>query len=368
MKTSHLKTDTSSGADPVVGLEARYFTDEAVYKRVEENIYYKTWQLAGHASQLRNPGDYFTLSIFDQDIVVLRDKDKSLRALYNVCQHRGHKLVEGSGNKKLLVCPYHRWAYELDGRLRAAPNSTSVAGFDSSSICVPGLRIEAFLGFIFINMDNDCKTMDEAYPGVRTAILGLCADIEQRAFAHEHTADEGCNWLTAVENYNECYHCKACHAEFAKGIIDPGSYNITPFGEGRVLHHSSKATRSDNAWYDVSGSDYGSFFLWPSTAIQIYPGGVVNTYHWRPLAVDDVRVHRGWYSTDGTVDATLQKVIDFDRDTTFSEDLKLVKSVQRGLQSRGYRPGPLIVDAQGGIDNELSIKTLHLWLREALDQ
>ena len=368
MKTSPMKTSPVAQSDPVIGLEARYFKDKTIYKRVEENIFYKTWQFACHASQLRNPGDYFTLTLFDQDIVVLRDKKNSLRALYNVCQHRGHKLVEGSGNKKLLVCPYHRWSYELDGRLRAAPNSTSVTGFDSSSICVPGLRVEEFLGFVFINLDKDCNSMDTSYPGLKTAILELCADIEQRAFAYEHTADEGCNWLTAVENYNECYHCKACHAEFARGIIDPGSYTISPFGEGKVLRHSSKATQGDSAWYDVSGSDYASFFLWPASAIQIYPGGVVNIYYWRPLAVDDVRVHRGWYSNDGSIDEALQKVIDFDRDTTFSEDLKLVKNVQRGLQSRGYRPGPLIVDSRGGIDNELSICTLHHWLRDAVDQ
>ncbi|MCZ6577746.1 MAG: aromatic ring-hydroxylating dioxygenase subunit alpha [Gammaproteobacteria bacterium] len=363
-----MKTSPETDSDLVIGLEAKYFNDETIYQRVEQNIFYKTWQFACHASQLRNPGDYFTLTLFDQEIVVLRDKEISLRAFYNVCQHRGHKLVEGSGNKKLLVCPYHRWCYDLDGQLRAAPNSTSVAGFDSSSICLTGLRIEEFLGFVFINLDKDCNSMDASYPGVKTAILELCADIEQRAFAYEHTADEGCNWLTAVENYNECYHCKACHAEFARGIIDPGSYNIKPFGEGKVLRHSSKATQSDSAWYDVSGSDYGSFFLWPSSAIQIYPGGVVNSYYWRPLAVDDVRVHRGWYSNDGSVDEALQKVIDFDRDTTFSEDLKLVKNVQRGLQSRGYRPGPLIVDPRGGIDNENSIRTLHHWLREAVDQ
>jgi phenylpropionate dioxygenase-like ring-hydroxylating dioxygenase large terminal subunit len=367
MKTKPMKTETVTSSDPVAGLDARYFTDEDIYQQVKENIYFKTWQFACHASQLQNPGDYFTLAIFDQDIVVLRDKSGQLRALYNVCQHRGHKLVEGSGNKKLLVCPYHRWSYELDGQFRAAPNSSSVPGFNGANICVPDLRVEEFLGFVYVNLDKECKTMDETYLGLKPAILTLCADIEARCFAHEHTADEGCNWLTAVENYNECYHCKACHVEFASGIIDPGSYSIAPFGEGKVLRHSSKATQSDEAWYDVSGSDYGSFYLWPSSAIQIYPGGVVNTYYWRPLAVDDVRVHRGWYSTDGQVSETLQKVIDFDRDTTFSEDLVLVKNVQRGLRSRGYRPGPLIVDPEGGIDNELSIQALHQWLREAVD-
>ena len=173
--------------------------------------------------------------------------------------------------------------------------------------------------------------------------------------------------MTAVENYNECYHCKTCHASFAKGIIDPDSYKIEPYGDIKVLHHSSLATQSEDAWYDVSGADYGSFYLWPATSIQFYPGGVVNSFTWRPLAVDDVRVFRGFYSNDGQVDEVLQNVIDNDRVTTFQEDLDIVKEVQRGLNSRGYRPGPLIVDPAGGIDNELPIQKLHEWLKQAVD-
>lgn len=353
---------------PIPGLPAKYFNDPEIYKRVETEVFYKTWQLACHSSQVAKPGDYFSLSVFDQDVFVIRGQDNQLRALYNVCQHRGHKLVAGTGNKNNIVCPYHAWTYDLTGKLLGAPNSQSVKGFDTSRICVPEIRLEEFLGFVFINLDNNCDEMESCYPGVKDEILALCPDIEMRGFAYEHTADEGCNWLIAVENYNECYHCKGVHSEFAKGVIDPGSYNISPFGEGNVLKHSAKATQSADAWYDISGSGYGSFFLWPATSFQIYPGGMVNSFHWRPLAVDDVRVHRSWYSDDGKVDDILQKVIDLDRNTTFAEDLVLVKNVQRGLQSRGYTPGPLILDPDGGIDNELSITSLHNWLREALGE
>ena len=352
---------------PLVGLPAKYFTDTDIYEKIKTKLFFKTWQYACHVSQLKNTGDYTSFSLFNQDIMVIRTKDSEIKALFNVCQHRGHKLVEGSGNKKMLVCPYHAWAYELDGQLRGAPNSQSVKGFDVSKICIPSIKLENFLGFIFVNLDSNSPCMDDSYPGVKEQILSLCPDIEERSFACEHTADEGCNWLTAVENYNECYHCKVAHADFAKGVIDPGSYSIKPYGEGKVLRHESKATQSDQAWYDVSGSDYGSFYLWPSTSIQIYPGGLVNSYYWRPLAVDDVRVHRGWYTSTGEVDETTLKVIDLDKQTTFAEDLVLVKNVQRGLQSLGYKPGPLIVDPAGGIDNELSIATLHQWLKEAID-
>ncbi|MFT5220775.1 MAG: phenylpropionate dioxygenase-like ring-hydroxylating dioxygenase large terminal subunit [Planctomycetota bacterium] len=351
---------------PIIGLEARYFTDPALFQRIKESVFFNSWLLACHRSELPKPGDYTTLTLIDQDIIIARDADGELCAMYNVCQHRGHKLANGSGNKKLLVCPYHRWSYDLGGQLKAAPNSKNVPGFDMSAICLTRIRVEDFLGFVFINLDPDCITMDETFPGIREEMLTLCADVEQRKLAYQHHADEGCNWLTAVENYNECYHCRNCHAEFAKGIIDPDSYSIAPYKDVRVLQHSALATKSEDAWYDVSGAGYGSFYLWPASSIQFYPGGVVNSFAWRPLAVDDVRVYRSFYSNSGEVDATLQKVIDSDRETTFQEDLDIVKQVQRGLNSRGYKPGPLIVDPAGGIENELPIHLLHLWLKQAV--
>lgn len=366
LTTETVMAEAATLAQPTPGLDTRYFNDPAIYDAVRDQLYFKTWQYACHSSQVANPSDYFSFSLFEQDLMITHDQNGEVQALYNVCQHRGHKLVEGSGNKRVIICPYHQWAYQLDGQLRGAPNSKNVPGFDASKICVPKVRVENFLGFIFVNLDENAAPMDECYPSVREAILNLCPDIEQRQFAHEKECEEYCNWLVAVENYNECYHCKGVHKQFAEGIIDPGSYNIAPFGAGKVLNHSSKPSDSDGAWYDTSGSDYGSFYLWPSTSIQIYPGGVVNNYYWRPLGVDNTRVHRGWFSDDGQVDETLQKVIDLDWTTTVAEDLDLVKSVQRGLQSKGYRPGPLVIDPNGGIESELSIAKLHEWMREAV--
>lgn len=355
-------------SEPIYGLPAEYFTDPEIHEQIKQKIFFRTWQFACHESRIPNQGDYLALRLFDQNIFIVRDMNMQLQAFFNVCQHRGHRLVEGQGNKRRITCPYHAWTYDLSGQLIGAPNSESVSEFNASNICIPKIRSENFMGFVFINLNQNAASMDECYPKVREAILALCPDIESRRFAHEHSINEGCNWLTAVENYNECYHCKFAHAEFAKGVIDPGSYNIAPFGEGHVLEHTSQSTQSDQAWYDMQGSKYASYYLWPSSSIQIYPGGVINSYHWRPLSVDDVHVFRGWYSHDGKINETLQKVIDLDRETTFSEDLKLIRNVQQGLHSMGYRPGPLIVDPKGGIDNELSIAFLHQWLRQSLDE
>jgi phenylpropionate dioxygenase-like ring-hydroxylating dioxygenase large terminal subunit len=352
--------------EPIRALAASYYTDREVYRRTVEGLFFKSWQYVCHETHIPEPGDYYAFTLLDQDLFVARGRDGAVRCFYNVCQHRAHSLVEGSGRVRVLVCPYHAWSYELDGKLRAAPGSKTTAGFDRGQICLTEVRVDTFLGFVFVNLDGGAAPMDEVYPGVREAVLALCPDIGERRFAHEHEAQEFCNWLVAVENYNECYHCGHVHKAFADGVIDPSSYDIQPFGAGKVLRHSSKAASGEGAWYDTSGSDYGSFYLFPLFSLQIYPGGVINTYYWRPLSHDDTIVHRGWFSRDGVVDDELQSVIDLDRDTTFAEDLSLVKEVQRGLGSRGYRPGPLVIAPTCGIDSEHSIAALHSWVTEAL--
>ena len=126
------------------------------------------------------------------------------------------------------------------------------------------------------------------------------------------------------------------------------------------------AVPSDNASYSFSDTEYHVIFLWPIMAIQVYPGRVVNTYWWRANDVTDTRVFRGWLSEGGERDPATLEIAEIDRDTTFAEDLPLLRSVQRGLSSRGYKPGPLVLDPNGGVDNELSIYTLHRRVREAL--
>ena len=113
----------------VHNLEARYYTDPEIFLREQSDILGKTWQFAGHLSELETPGDYFTFEVAGHSLFCIRGRDDAVRAFYNVCQHRAHELVSGSGNRRFLACPYHAWTYELDGRMKAGPNTKSVPGF-----------------------------------------------------------------------------------------------------------------------------------------------------------------------------------------------------------------------------------------------
>ena len=96
-------------AVPVKSLDARYYTDPEVFRLESDGMFKRTWQFAGHVSQVGNVGDYFTFSIGGENLFCIRSKDGTINAFYNVCQHRAHELVRGEGNTRLVVCPYHAW-------------------------------------------------------------------------------------------------------------------------------------------------------------------------------------------------------------------------------------------------------------------
>ncbi len=357
---------------PVRSLDARYYTDPAIFEKEREGLFSRTWQFAGHESQARNPGDYFTFEIAGESLFCIRGQDGILRAFYNVCQHRAHRLVEGAGTTRAIVCPYHAWSYELTGAFRSGPNVNSVPGFDGASIRLTDVRSESLHGFVFVNLDDDAAPMDAWYPGVRQELAQYVPDIGALAPLEWLEVPEACNWKVSVENYSECYHCVLRHPTFATGVIRPESYDIQPAAEGYVLRHTTECQDLERMSYPIDLSvphagEYRSFFLWPMFSFQVYPGNVLNTYHWRAHDVDTCTVWRGWHTPGGAESAVIRELAAQDRQTTVAEDIRLVESAAKGLKSRGYRPGPLVLDPAGGLNSEHSIRTLQQWMREAVD-
>ena len=355
---------------PTRSLAAKYYTDPEVFKIETNGLLTRTWQFAGHANQLKETGDYFTFDMAGESLFCIKGRDGEIRTFYNVCQHRAHQLVSGQGQTRVVVCPYHAWTYELTGELRAGPNIKAVEGFDKSSICLTSVRTEIFLGFIFVNLDNDAKPMDDWFPNVRTELESYIPHWDTLAPLEWVEIPENCNWKVSVENYSECYHCTLNHPTFSTGVVRPETYDIQP--QGYCLRHTTECNSMDAMTYDInSGFDkndqYSSWFLWPMFSFQVYPGNLLNTYHWRAVDAHHVVVWRGWYSVGGEENDIVRQMAVQDRETTVAEDIGLVESVQRGLKSRGYVPGPLVVDPKCGVNSEHSILTLQRWMKEAVD-
>jgi glycine betaine catabolism A len=214
---------------PIMGLEptlpSNWYFDEAIYRRERERIFYREWFCAGREEELPAPGDHKVLDIAGESILVVRNRDAALRAFYNVCRHRGARLCRtddaptpglavrgGVIAGRSIICPYHQWTYDLDGRLIAAPHLSGIAGFDKSSIKLHPVGIECWGGFMFLHL-----TPAEARP-LKDQLGPMPARIERYPLAQLRIGktiryEVAANWKAICENYNECYHCGGVHPE-----------------------------------------------------------------------------------------------------------------------------------------------------------
>ncbi|MEM1164256.1 MAG: SRPBCC family protein, partial [Pseudomonadota bacterium] len=223
---------------------------------------------------------------------------------------------------------------------------------------------------IFVHLDPDAVPMDIWFPGARSELEEWVPSWERLKPLEWVEIPENCNWKVSVENYSECYHCAINHPTFSTGVVRPETYDIQP--QGYCLRHKTECQSLDQMSYEIDNSKpnaegYSSWFLWPMFSFQVYPGNLLNTYHWRAIDAHRVVVWRGWYTEEGWDSETIRRLAVQDRATTVEEDIHLVESVQRGLQSRGYRPGPLVVDPSCGVNSEHSVAVLQKWMREAID-
>ncbi|MGI9405923.1 MAG: aromatic ring-hydroxylating oxygenase subunit alpha, partial [Hyphomicrobiaceae bacterium] len=128
-------------------LPSAWYFDPGIYACEHEAIFYKTWWYQGHVSQVPDPGDYLCGTVADQDVFIVRGDDGELRAFYNVCSHRAHPLLEGHGNTKLIVCPYHQWCYQSDGCFRGARGRESLREWVPENADLKPVRLENYGGF-----------------------------------------------------------------------------------------------------------------------------------------------------------------------------------------------------------------------------
>ncbi|HMS96173.1 MAG TPA: Rieske (2Fe-2S) protein, partial [Tabrizicola sp.] len=139
----------------------------------ERHIFARDWICAGRAETLPDPGDYLTLTLAGEPVIVLRDRDGQGRAMSNVCRHRMSALLEGRGNTRAIVCPYHAWSYNLDGSLRAAPAMTLNEGFCKEDITLPRVRCEVWQGWIMVTLNPDAPLPEAVLSGIRNLIPAL---------------------------------------------------------------------------------------------------------------------------------------------------------------------------------------------------
>lgn len=314
------------------------------------DIFSQDWFCIGRSSALANAGDYVTQELAGQPIAVIRDRDGTLRAMSNVCLHRMSTLLEGRGNKRSIVCPYHAWTYNLDGSLRGAPAMTLNEGFCKKSYKLPQVRCEEWLGWVFVNLNMDAPPVAQQLSQVEELVGGYDMENYLEAFFETHVWDT--NWKVLAENFMESYHLPVCHAGTIGGlskleemVCPPG---LDAFNYHTILKDDSlKIAMAHENNTRLEGDMRRTTFLlaiYPSLLITLTPG-----YFWyltlHPEGVGKVRIgFGGGMSKDYTDDPDAQKHFKQLKDLLDDvniEDRGCTEKVYRGLCSTMAKPGHL---------------------------
>lgn len=325
-----------------------------------EAIFARTWQWVCHVEQLGRPGSYVSASIAGMPVAVVRDRDGSLRAFYNVCKHRAHELLSGSGVTGSIVCPYHAWVYGLDGTLRGARRADRMETFDKSEICLDEVRVEEFCGFVYVNLDRDARPLAEQAPDLAIEIERWAPDVAELTHARRLTYDVRSNWKNVIDNFLECYHCHIAHKEFVD-LVDMDTYEVVT--HGIWSSHFAEAGTHENAAYDVAGAtvnEHAVWWLWPNTCLLRYPGrGNFMVFQIVPAGPDRTLETWDFYlETSEPSDAEVQSIRYID-EVLQQQDIALVESVQRGMGTPAFSQGRIVYDPAGSGLSEHGVHHFH---------
>ncbi len=340
-------------------LPARFYHDKEVYELEKEAVFACNWWYAGHVSQLAEPGSYITVQIHEQSIFVGRTEAGELKAFYNVCQHRGHELLQGAGRTNLVVCPYHAWSYDFHGNLRAARNSENMAGFKKCDFALKPVRVEELCGLVFVNLDNEATPLKEQAAGLEAEIRKFAPNVDDVVFAQRDEYDVAANWKVMIDNFLECYHCHVAHRDFVD-LVDMKSYRSAANGiYSSHISGAARTTESSAYTFEKGEVDFGyaGWFLWPNLTIWIYPGEPnISVLQMVPAGPDRTIEYQDWFLPTPAPSRQVAEAMAYQKDVLQPEDIALCESVQRGLKSRGYNQGRFVVDDEL---SELSEHTVH---------
>ncbi|MEO0495639.1 MAG: ring-hydroxylating oxygenase subunit alpha, partial [Actinomycetota bacterium] len=343
-----------------MSLHADAYTSPMWFAHEQQTIFARTWQWIGHVEKLREPGSYVTADVAGMPIAVVRTRDHALKAYYNVCKHRAHELVAGEGTTRTIVCPYHAWTYDLDGRLTGARRTNDLVDFEPAEICLDEVQVTDFGGFVYVNLDPEAAPLAEQAGDLGAEIAEWAPDVEHLTFAHRLTYEIESNWKNVVDNFLECYHCHVAHKDFVS-LVDMDTYRVTT--HGIYSSHMAEAGKDSNSAYDVSDAtvtDHAVWWLWPNTCLMRYPGrGNFIVMHIIPIGPETtLETYDFFLETAEPNDAELDSIRYID-EVLQPEDIGLVESVQRGMRTPAFKQGRIVHDPAGSGLSEHAVHHFH---------
>ncbi|HEY3675504.1 MAG TPA: aromatic ring-hydroxylating dioxygenase subunit alpha [Candidatus Tumulicola sp.] len=334
-------------------LDASWYVSPDVYARERQTVFGRQWLCVGRDEHVAQTGDFITVPVGNDELIVTRDRDGEVRAFFNVCRHRGTKMCEVSSGRFTgsIQCPYHAWTYGLDGKLLAARNMADVEGFDRSDYPLRQAAVARWEGFLFVNLAESPEPFERAMP----ALSGRFDPWQIGTLTTARTIhyDVACNWKLIFQNYSECYHCPLVHPQLDR--LSPSDSGRNDCTDGLVLggyselrNRGASLTTSGHTNRQpigtVSGDDLDRIYyytIFPSMLLSLHPDYVM-VHYIKPVSIDRTHIVCAWM-----FDSAAIETCDFDPrdavefwDLTNRQDWHVSELTQQGLRSRAYSPGP----------------------------
>ena len=331
------------------------YLSEELYEIEMDQVFRHEWICVGREEQLPEPGDFFTIQILEEPIVVVRGRDRELRALSNVCRHRYMKVAEDSGNARFFLCPYHKWSYNLDGKLRSAPGMEGNRTFDAGHCALPQFRLETWQGFVFVSLDEEISPLHER---LRSA-SERCAEYDLGAWKTTAWYDEvwNGNWKLSCENGMDSYHHMGLHETTAEPCMpglgtyfaeahDHWNYHRTPILPDRALElgYDLKRLGDKMGLREEDRACMNAVFIYPNLIFPVTPWSST----WLsvlPIDRTHSRIISGWSVPQAYLDDVDEEALRVESseglDKLNAEDAQGTWRLQSVLDSRKIQRGPI---------------------------
>jgi Rieske 2Fe-2S family protein len=384
---------------PGFGLAQEFYTDEQVFRLDLARVFTASWLFAGYGCQIPHPGDYFTFTVGDDSLIVIRDDEGAVHAHYNTCRHRGSRVcTEPAGHVGKLVCPYHQWVYERDGRLTGA--RWMGTDFDRLQYPLHRAHVEVLAGLIYVCLADEPPDFAPARRTMEPFLKPHGLDRAQICYSQDYTVRA--NWKLLVENNRECYHCPGGHPEFCRVNFDVGMPGDPRGGDEYQRTLARMRTYWEGLGLAVGPVNFPDGEWFRCARVPLRDGHVTESLDGRPLAplMGDLKARdlgslrvinlpHAWFhcnsdNVNGTqllplgpdrtwarltwlvnqdaapgVDYEPRRVAEFWKLTT-EQDFTLCENNHAGIRSSRYRPGPYSPIAEQGVEHFIEWYLRHL--------
>jgi Rieske 2Fe-2S family protein len=331
-------------------LPAVAYTSDDVLGWERRHLFAGSWTCVGRNDGLRldasgRPVTQRAVLVGDVSVVLTFPPDGAVHALANTCRHRGHELLPAGAtdNRRALLCPYHAWNYALSGGLATAPGFRDLDGFEPHDFGLVPLPVSVWCGWVFVNAGGDGPSFSDHIGALDSLVSPYRPEALTRLARHDY--EVAANWKVIVENYHECYHCPLIHPELCKVSPPTSGHNYELPGawvggpmdlRDGAMTMSLDGTSSGRPIEGVDPRVVQYLGLFPNLLISLHPDYVM-THLLTPVGPGLTSVECSWYFVDEDTDATY--AVEF-WDLTNRQDWAACESVQRGLSSPHFRPGP----------------------------